>query len=493
MFEKIACGFIENTIIGSLIILMIFLFSIPVKKNKPFSLRYWLWLILSIRMIIPFKVQLPVNQIETSSGATNGVPEMLSFLHPLDNFNNMMIQGSEGLNYPNHFKLMGYVWLTGLIVYFVYHMFCYLLVRSSFKKVNERIMDVHIVNIFNNVSENLKIRRRPRIMFCNKISGPLTIGFIKPELILPKRCYSDEELNMIFKHELSHIKRHDNWYKLFMIITNAIHWFNPLVYAMVNTANNDMELCCDNEVIKNENIDYKRNYGTLIISHIDIRENKYFHGSAVYLFHNKRFLKERIDCIFKDSGINRKIAVFCLLIFTGMVVSSFAYSESFQDLVNNNFYGDDTVQKSELAYNKKYLKPVNSSNIAIVDGVYIVFATEKGSDVSAIYEGIVDSTGYHFSFGNYIRIKGIDGIDIVYCHLENINVSEEQNIEKGQIIGTSGNSGYTSINACGLRAFKGEERINITDDINFEDNDNITNVDSHAFFESDKKVLLQNQ
>lgn len=491
MFEKIASGFIENTIIGSLIILMVFLFSIPIKKNKLFSLRYWLWFILAIRMIIPFKIQLPGSQIEIPDVVTDGAPEMLGFLHPLDNFNNVMMSGSEKLSYPDFFKLIGYVWLTGLIVYFAYYIFCYILVKNSFKKVNEQITDARIVNIFNNVSENLKIRHKPKIMFCRKTAGPLTIGFLRPELVLPERYYSDEELNMIFKHELTHLKRHDNWYKLFMIIMNALHWFNPLVYVMVNTANNDMELCCDNEVIKNENIDYKKNYGTLIISHIDIKENKYFHGSAVYLFHNKRFLKERIDCIFKASGINRKIAVSCLLIFTAMVVSSFAYSESVQDL-GNNYYGNDTVSKiHELANNKKYFKPVNSNDIAVVDGTYIVFAAETGNDVSAIYEGIVDSTGYHFSYGNYIKIKGTDGIDIVYCHLENISVSEKQNIKRGQTIGTSGNSGYTSVNACGLRAFKGEERINITEYIDFTDNDKITNIDSKSYFDADKEALFQ--
>ena len=488
MLEKIASGFIENTIIGSLIILMVFLLSILNKKNKIFSLRYWLWLILAIRMIIPFKIQLPEHQVKIPDVITNKAPEISDLLH----FNNVMLHSSENLNYLNFSEIAGYVWITGLIVYAVYNIFCYILVKSSLKKTSEQITDVRIVNIFNNVSENLKIRHKPKIMFCRKPMSPLTVGFLKPELILHERYYSDEELNMIFKHELTHIKRHDNWYKLFMIIMNAPHWFNPLVYVMVNAANNDMELCCDKEVVKNESIDYKKNYSSLLISHIRIRENKIFHSPAVYLFYRKKFLKERIHCIFKISNLNKKIIVSCLLVFTAIVASSFVYPKITQGLDNNDDYGYDTISNiPEITNNKKYLKPVNSSNIVVVNGRNIIFAVETGNAVSAIYEGTVVSTGYHFSFGNYIKIKGIDGIDIVYCHLENINVSEEQNIKKGHIIGTSGNSGETFINACSLIAYKGEEVIDITEHINFTSNDKITNLDSESYFEADKDILFQ--
>ncbi len=488
MLDKIAISFIENTIIGSLIILMVFLLSIPIMKNKLFNLRYWLWLILALRLIIPFKIQLPENYVEIPNVTINEVPEILNFLQSADNVNNVINTSSKNFNYAGLFELVGYVWLTGLIVYVIYNICCYIFVRSSFKKECKQITDDRMIKIFNNVSEELKIRNKPKIMICGKAVSPLTIGFLKPELLLPECHYSDEELNMIFKHELTHIKRHDNWYKLFMIIMNAVHWFNPLMYVMANAANNDMELCCDNEVIKNKSLDYKKNYSILIISHINIQKSSFFHGSAVYLSHGKKFLKERIDCIFKDSGINRKISVVCLLIFIVMVGSSFAYSESFEDLDNNNDY---TILKSSESINdKKYLKPVNSNNVVIINGLRIIFAAENEPDISAIYDGIVDSTGYDFSLGNYIKINGTDGIDIVYCHLENINVSEGQNIKKGQTIGTSGNTGETFVNSCGLIAYKGEERVAITEYINFTDRDKINNIDSKTYFESGKEIFL---
>lgn len=491
MLDKIINGYIENTIIGSLMVLVVFLISIPIKKNQFYILRYWIWLIIGIRMIIPFKIQLPENGVEIPDTITGEVSDVFSISRFSEDLNNVMALGSENLNNPNFFEIIKYVWLIGLIIYVTYYICCYIFIKKSFRKISNQITENRIINIFNSISKKLKIKHTPELMFCKKTASPLTIGFFKPLLILPERHYSDEDLNMIIKHELSHIKRYDNWYKLFMIIVKAPHWFNPLIHLMVNTSNNDMELFCDYEVIKNENIDYKNNYSSLIISYINIKENKNLHGSAVYLFYNKKFIKERIECIFKESSLNKKITVSILLIFSVIVAFSFAYSESIQSLDNNHGY-DKVLEVSELINSKKYLKPVDSNNIVVVDGTYIIFATETGNDVTSIYEGIVDSTGYNISFGNYVKIKGTDGIDIVYSHLQNINVSEKQNVKKGQTIGKSGNSGYTFVDACGIRAYKGEERIDITEYINFTDNDKVISIDNKTYTESDIEVLFQN-
>lgn len=490
MFDKVVSIFIENTIIGSLLVLAVFLFSAILKKSKIFDVRYWIWLLIAIRIIIPFKIQLPVSYLKIAGTVTDRIPEVFNIPYIPENFNNIIISGQENMSNPNFFEIIKIVWLIGLIVYAAYYICCYIFIRISFKKSSTTINDNKIINIFNNISENLGIIHKPEIMFSEKTISPLMIGFFKPLLILPERHYSDEDLNMIIKHELTHIRRRDNWYKLLMIIAKAPHWFNPLIHLMTNSADNDMELCCDNEVIKNENIEYKKNYSSLIVSYISINGSKNPHGSAVYLLHNKKFIKERIDCMFKKSSLNKKITVFVLLLFTIIVASSFAYSESIQDL-DNIKDNNSILVTSKSTNNRKYIKPVDSSNIVVVDEKYIIFVTEKGTDVSAIYDGFVDSAGYHYSFGNYVKIKGSDEIDIIYCHLENINVSEKQDIKKGQKIGTSGNSGYTSIDACGIRAYIGEEKVDIKDYINFTENDKVVNIDNLSYIESNKETLFE--
>ena len=55
---------------------------------------------------------------------------------------------------------------------------------------------------------------------------------------------------MIFRHELMHYRRRDSWYRLFLLFTLSVHWFNPFLYLMVDSATEDLESACDRSVIK---------------------------------------------------------------------------------------------------------------------------------------------------------------------------------------------------------------------------------------------------
>lgn len=78
-------------------------------------------------------------------------------------------------------------------------------------------------------------------------------------------AYSDEEIKVILKHELTHYKRHDLWYKLLLICANGIHWFNPIIYFMVRQANRDLEYSCDDAVVGNEDMEYRKAYSKTIL------------------------------------------------------------------------------------------------------------------------------------------------------------------------------------------------------------------------------------
>jgi len=58
----------------------------------------------------------------------------------------------------------------------------------------------------------------------------MLVGLLKSTLILPVEIYTPAELRMIITHELVHFKRHDVWFKAILLVTAAVHWFNPFVY-----------------------------------------------------------------------------------------------------------------------------------------------------------------------------------------------------------------------------------------------------------------------
>lgn len=99
----------------------------------------------------------------------------------------------------------------------------------------------------------------------SRISSPMLIGYFRPQILIPNRNYSPEELSLILRHELQHRKRGDLWWKLLFVLVRAVHWWNPFVWLMVRRWEADMEYCCDNQVLKACNVEEKKLYSKTIL------------------------------------------------------------------------------------------------------------------------------------------------------------------------------------------------------------------------------------
>ena len=75
--------------------------------------------------------------------------------------------------------------------------------------------------------------RNPPIAICSALVTPMAVGLIRTKICLPHEEYSEQELEMILKHELIHWERKDLWYKFLLLLVRGIHWFNPFVWLMV--------------------------------------------------------------------------------------------------------------------------------------------------------------------------------------------------------------------------------------------------------------------
>jgi len=290
---------------------------------------------------------------------------------------------------------------------------------------------------------------------------------------------------MIYSHELFHYKRHDLWYKLLLTVVNSIHWFNPAMYAMVSSANRDIEYCCDYQVVKDHDLKYRKNYSDLILSHVDVQ-----HGNkslkAAYFSDESKNIKNRFKYILEGTERKKGIITVCTILLSSIILCSFVSVESTE---NNNGNDNQTVSLQTLN-NEKYAKPVDTNKIVVLnEGDYLIFLSYEGEPVCSVNEGIVLEAGYDFSLGNFIKIAGNDGIQILYSNLKGIMVEEGQQIDKAQAIGTIGTTGNTVFESCGMRAFKGEERINLLNQFSFMENDQIIYKDKITV--EDKDILSQ--
>jgi beta-lactamase regulating signal transducer with metallopeptidase domain len=115
------------------------------------------------------------------------------------------------------------------------------------------------------------------------VESPLMLGFIRPVLLVPCEDYGGGELAFILKHELTHFRRRDLWYKLLLVFANAVHWFNPFVWLMRREACADLELSCDDEVVKGGGSEQRRAYSEAVLSAIKRQQSRVTSLSTYFL------------------------------------------------------------------------------------------------------------------------------------------------------------------------------------------------------------------
>lgn len=107
-----------------------------------------------------------------------------------------------------------------------------------------------------------------RLVRSPAVASPLSIGLFErtTRVVLPEKEYSPEELALIFRHELVHIGRQDAWSKFFLAFCAAMCWFNPLMWLAMGKSADDLELSCDEAVLRDETDARRRQYADLLLT-----------------------------------------------------------------------------------------------------------------------------------------------------------------------------------------------------------------------------------
>ncbi len=109
------------------------------------------------------------------------------------------------------------------------------------------------------------VRYKDNIYLADHISTPFVIGLIRPKIYLPSTI-SEQEQSYIILHEKTHIRRLDHIVKMLAFLTLAMHWFNPLVWVAFVCAAKDMEMSCDESVLKQMGGEIRTAYSTSLLS-----------------------------------------------------------------------------------------------------------------------------------------------------------------------------------------------------------------------------------
>ena len=198
---------------------------------------------------------------------------------------------------------------------------------------------------------------------------PMLAGFFRPALYLPDENLSRLDAAFIFRHELTHYKHGDLWLKLLLVLAKCVHWFNPLVHLMARFAHEDIELACDDAVVRGQSSAYRRAYGeTILRSAISQSQRR---KALVSCFgDDKKTLMRRFEGLFDKSVKKRGVALIVMIaVLVGSLGCVVAVGEKKPNqtteeraLMMANTFAQAYVDEDTEAFNK-YLVP-NSENLA---------------------------------------------------------------------------------------------------------------------------------
>lgn len=120
--------------------------------------------------------------------------------------------------------------------------------------------------VYSEVCRDMGVRRPPVLRVSSAAGSPMLAGLARPRLLLPGEDWGEREMRFILRHELTHYRRRDLWYKLVLLGAGALHWFNPLVHLLIREAEADLELTCDDLVMAGADIEDRRAYSETLLA-----------------------------------------------------------------------------------------------------------------------------------------------------------------------------------------------------------------------------------
>ncbi|MEG1396321.1 MAG: M56 family metallopeptidase, partial [Oscillospiraceae bacterium] len=253
MLETVFLQVLNMSVTGGMVILFVLIARLLLKK-APKIFSYALWSVVLFRLCCPFSFESAMSLLPYKTGITPagilytqtpgvdvGIPAVSAAINAAlpvpnlgDSVNPMQIVVA----------VAAVIWLVGIVALLIYSV-------VSLLKLRRRLKDA--------VHESGNIYTSP------SLTSPFVMGLFSPKIYLPASLTAREK-DYILLHEQTHIKRLDHAVKLFCFFVLCVHWFNPLVWVAFFLCGRDMELSCDEAVIKKLGSDVKKDYSTSLLT-----------------------------------------------------------------------------------------------------------------------------------------------------------------------------------------------------------------------------------
>lgn len=256
-------------LILAVIILRLFL------KKSPKWIRFVLWAMVAVRLIVPFSFESGFSLVPNAQALNESSYSSTSYISSdigdvMENLSADSVEQTEN-TFPDILAIASFVWAAGAVIMFLYMLLSYVILA---RRLRERI------------------KLRDNIWICDRIKSPFVFGIFKPQIYLLSSM-SEEESKYVIAHENTHLKRLDHIWKPLGFLLLCIHWFNPFCWLAYWLFNKDIELACDESVIRELDAKGKKGYSTALLMCSSVRHS----ASACPLAFGENNIKQRIKCI----------------------------------------------------------------------------------------------------------------------------------------------------------------------------------------------------
>lgn len=285
------------------------------------------------------------------------------------------------------------IWLVGLLFFSLFFLVTHFRCRREYKTALP--IDNNFVSIWLNEHPT---KRKVEIKQSDKIAAPLTYGIFKPKVLFPKTTdWADEtRLQYVLAHEFTHIRQFDIVLKWLLASALCVHWFNPFVWVMYVLANRDIELSCDETVVRTFGEVTKSAYALTLIG---LEEKKSRLSPLVNNF-SKNAIEERIVAIMKFRKTSLVGIVLSLILIT-FTTTAFATSAP-----------TITEDKSKLkTVSLEYITVSESDLLAKSDS----FPDIIKNQISKVVDKIFFDMDKNNKSGNYLIVKEPDKLNDYTC------------------------------------------------------------------------------
>ena len=228
-----------------------------ISKRSPKWMNVLLWGIVALRLVLPFSVESALSLIPSAETVSPAVvqfdpaPTITSGVSIIDNAVNPSLSEhfaavpTMSVN-PLYVwtEIAGWVWLIGLGAMLLYALVSYLRLRRRVR-VSLPVQD--------------------HIYLCDAISSPFILGVVKPHIYLPSGLDEVQRQNVL-SHERAHLARRDHWWKPLGFALLAVYWFNPVLWLAYALLCRDIELACDERVIRTMDESAVKTYSTVLLA-----------------------------------------------------------------------------------------------------------------------------------------------------------------------------------------------------------------------------------